>query len=229
MLEKSAASGTLPAIEQGILKNKLQQIYNTLIHLPFDHNKEAGLQDNKPASANNLKQKDEIKKATGQSKKTEAGGEYLMQLDEQNIKPDIENITKAAGDSETKLKEEVSQKQDVHPGKEILAEKYHRNQKYINELLAQGYLKQDITSLMQSKPIKDIEAAIGINEKFLFIHELFSNDEETYLKTIHILNNSSNFNEAFNYIHSTFNWNIEGEAAQKLLDLVRRRFIVEED
>jgi hypothetical protein len=111
--------------------------------------------------------------------------------------------------------------------KTIIAEKYHKNQTYINELLAQGLQKKDISSLMQSKPVRDIEAAIGVNERFIFIKELFSGDGETYIKTIRLLNSAANFNEAFNYIRQTYSWNLDGEAAQKLLEIVRRRFIVD--
>jgi len=82
---------------------------------------------------------------------------------------------------------------------------------------------------MQTKPIKDLEAAIDINDKFLFIRELFNGDKDTYDKTIRILNSSQNFNQAFNYINSTFDWDYETEAAHKLLDLVRRRYIIDSE
>ena len=65
-------------------------------------------------------------------------------------------------------------------------------------------------------------------DRFLFVRELFSGDSESFNKTIHIINNAANFNEAFNYIHNTYSWDLDAEPAQKLLDLVRRRFIIEE-
>lgn len=110
---------------------------------------------------------------------------------------------------------------------EILADKFKSEQPLINEAINR-IEKKDISSMMQAKSIKNIEAAIGINERFLFTRELFSGDAETFQKTIRILNNVANFNEAFNYINNTFNWDLESEAAQKLLDLVRRRYIINE-
>jgi hypothetical protein len=126
-------------------------------------------------------------------------------------------------------KEHNIQGHEYHKTKEILAEKYNKNQQLINEKLGQGLHKKDISGQMQFKPIKNIETAIGINEKFLFVRELFNGDADTFHKTIRIVNNAANFNEAFNYIHSTFNWNLENEASQKLLELVRRRFIIDEE
>jgi len=216
LLELSAKSENISQIEQDIVKNKLQQIYEKIMSLSVMENKEKKIPEQSHLKSQDKNIKEE------ENKKTAPEAEDIMQLDEEKVAVEKEN-------SELKQKEELASKPETKVGKEILAERYRKNQKYINELLAQGYHKQDISSLMQSKPIKDIEAAIGINEKFLFVRELFSNDEETYLKTIRNLNNSPNFNAAFNYIHSTFNWNLEGEAAQKLLELVRRRFIVEED
>jgi hypothetical protein len=223
VLEKSVKSENIPVIEIDILKSRLQQIYDEIIHLQMPQASGASTKEStvlKDEPKNNIVENHKNSKVVNND---------LMQFDEQIQEEISEHKTEKGQAPDTKHIEEIQHHQESHQGKEILAEKYRKNQKYINELLAQGYHKQDISSLMQSKPLQDIEAAIGINEKFLFIRELFSNDEETFLKTIRILNNSSNFNEAFNYIHSTFNWNIEGEAAQKLLDLVRRRFIVEED
>jgi hypothetical protein len=223
VLEQSGKNEGLSAIELDIIKNRLQQIYEKLIHLPLSELKPLTIPVNKT---------DQENEKTGlltQDDKSALKSDDLMQIEEQ-IKTENANDYKEKKDTrELKPKTGPRFKQNVVESKEILAEKYHKDQKYINEILAQSYHKQDISSQMQSKPIKDIEASIGVNEKFLFVHELFSNNEETYLKTIRSLNDSSNFNEAFNYIHTNFNWDLKGEAAQILLDLVRRRFIVEEE
>lgn len=110
--------------------------------------------------------------------------------------------------------------------KDILAEKFKRNEPLINEIMARMG-KRDISSVLQAKPVKNIEAAIGINERFVFIRELFNGDNATYIKTIRILDSAANFNEAFNYINQTFSWDYESETVHKLLDLVRRRYITE--
>ena len=54
-------------------------------------------------------------------------------------------------------------------------------------------VKQDeiITSVMQNKPVSDIGAAIGINDKFYYIRELFSGDSRAYQDTIRRLNSSA--------------------------------------
>ena len=120
------------------------------------------------------------------------------------------------------------------PGKtkqepKILADKYTGGQKYINETLTQNGNKQDITSKLQSKPIKDIKSSLGINDRFTLIKELFNGDKDSFENTMGILDDAGNFNEAFNYINTSFEWDMEDEAVQMLLDLVRRKFIMKKD
>ena len=112
---------------------------------------------------------------------------------------------------------------------EILADKYKSEKNYINEALSHKNGKQDVSSRLQSKPIKQISSSLGINDRFKLINELFNGDKDSYQKAIGILDDAQNFNEAFTYINSTFEWDMEDESVQMLLDLVRRKFIVNQD
>jgi hypothetical protein len=111
----------------------------------------------------------------------------------------------------------------------ILADKYKNEQKFINESLAGSRGKQNISSQIQSKPIRNIGSALGINDRFKLINELFNGDRDSFQDTIGILDGAANFNEAFNYINSSFDWDMEEDSVQLLLDLVRRKFIVNQN
>jgi hypothetical protein len=112
---------------------------------------------------------------------------------------------------------------------EILGDKLKGEKQFVYETLAEKVGQQNITSKLQSKPISKISSAIGINDKFKLIRDLFNEDSESYAKTIARLDSCSDFNEAFNYITTSFNWDMEEEPVQFLLDLVRRKFIVKKD
>jgi hypothetical protein len=59
-------------------------------------------------------------------------------------------------------------------GKATIGDKFQNNEKnFVNENLGKNKENKDLTSRLQSKPITDLRASIGINEKFLFIKELF--------------------------------------------------------
>ena len=109
----------------------------------------------------------------------------------------------------------------------ILADKYTTGAKFINESLAGK--KQDISSKIQSTPISNIGSALGVNDRFKLINDLFNGDKDSFQKTIDILNGAANFNEAFNYITSSFDWDMEEDSVQLLLELVRRKFIVNQN
>jgi hypothetical protein len=77
---------------------------------------------------------------------------------------------------------------------------------------------------MQSKPIKDLSKAIGVNDKFLFIRELFDGNKEHYHEAIQLLNEIPDYEEAENYLKETFDWNWEAPVTKKFIELIKRKF-----
>jgi len=130
---------------------------------------------------------------------------------------------------EDEFQEETKTDTDRKTGPETLAEKLKGNKHYIYESLAEKSQKQDISSKIKSKPISNIADAIGVNDKFRLIKDLFKGDTDSYNKTINTLNEASDFNEAFTFINTNFEWDMEDESVQFLLELVRRKFIVNKD
>lgn len=111
----------------------------------------------------------------------------------------------------------------------IVADRFKDSKKFMNETLAKNMPTKDLSSKLQSKPLGDIGKAIGINDRFLFIKELFDGDSKKFDETINVLNNAPNFNEAFNYLSENFSWNMDDPSVQKLLELARRKLIIEKD
>ncbi len=112
---------------------------------------------------------------------------------------------------------------------ETISDKLQGDRQFVYETLAEKAVQQNISSKLQSKPISSISSAIGINDKFKLIRDLFNEDTESYAKAIKKLDSCANFNEAFNYMSTSFNWDMEEESVQFILDLVRRKFIVDKD
>ena len=115
------------------------------------------------------------------------------------------------------------------PEPAILADKFKGEKKFINERLADNGKRQDLSAKLQSKPIQDIGSSLGLNDRFKLINELFNGDKDSFQQTIKKLDGANNFNEAFNYISSSYDWDMEDDSVQMLLDLVRRKFIVNKD
>jgi hypothetical protein len=108
--------------------------------------------------------------------------------------------------------------------KQILAEKFEKKG-YLHEALTNYATTNDLSKKFQSQPVKDIFSVIGLNEKFLFIRELFGSDAALYQATLTHVNSAANFNDAIKYIDSNFNWDFENPVVQKILELIHRRFL----
>ena len=88
--------------------------------------------------------------------------------------------------------------------------------------------KIELSEKLTDAPIKDLKKAIGINDRFLFINELFRGDEAMYERSIKTIQNFSIFAEAEYWIRRELKlkigW-IENDPVVKQFDqLVKRRF-----
>ena len=104
----------------------------------------------------------------------------------------------------------------------ILAEKIKPNNfQPINETLAQK--TSDLSSKLQTAPLSSIVAGIGLNDKFLYIRELFKNDNALYSNTIRHIDTADSLGDAMDFINHHFDWDKNSETTQKFIHLVHRR------
>ena len=91
-------------------------------------------------------------------------------------------------------------------------------------------LQHDDNSLaakLQQKPINELRTAIGINDKFLFVNELFGGSMEKYNRSVENLDDMKTLNGTLIYLNELkveLQWNNSNVAYQKLLNLVHRKF-----
>ena len=96
----------------------------------------------------------------------------------------------------------------------------------LNDLLGQE--DNSLASKFQHGHIDDISKAISLNDKFLYIKELFKGKGEDFGKAIQKLNMCENIDEAFQTIDMLkkyYAWDIDSSAYLSLCDLVRRKFV----
>lgn len=151
--------------------------------------------------------------------------EKVFDLESENVSSPAPLIKKEDKVEKSKPEEAHSPEQPEHVQGEILAEKFQGKQKFRNEIIAEHNTKVDMSTKLQNKPIGDLTKAIGINDKFLFIKELFDGDSARYSETISHLNSFADLNDAIIYLQDNFEWAESNEHAAKFIDLVRRKFI----
>lgn len=92
-------------------------------------------------------------------------------------------------------------------------------------------LKQEKTELVETlkeSPVKDLRKAIGINDRFLFINDLFRGDEAMYERSIKTINSFNIYPEAEYWINRELKvklgWDNSHLTVQHFDQLVKRRF-----
>jgi hypothetical protein len=85
-----------------------------------------------------------------------------------------------------------------------------------------------LANKLRSKPITNIKSAIGINDKFQYLNDLFKGSVQDYNESLDALNNFSTLGEAeahFNQLRVKFGWDMENPSASGLYELVVRRHL----
>lgn len=96
----------------------------------------------------------------------------------------------------------------------------------LNDKHKQG--KTELLEVLKETPVKDLRKAIGINDRFLFINELFRGDENMYERCIKTINSFNIYAEAEYWItrelQVKLGWNTDQPTVQLFYQLVKRRF-----
>ena len=97
----------------------------------------------------------------------------------------------------------------------------------LNDRLKQGG-KTELVEVLKETPIKDLRKAIGINDRFLFINDLFRGDEAMYERSIKTINSFNIYPEAEYWISRELKiklgWDTELPVVAQFDQLVKRRF-----
>lgn len=117
------------------------------------------------------------------------------------------------------LKQQAPLQKELH---ELLGEK----KESLNDKLKSEH--NELGQALKHESIKDLRKGIGVNDKFLFINELFRGDEAMYERSIKTINSFHILPEAEYWINRELKvkqgWNDTAETVQHFYAVVRRRF-----
>jgi hypothetical protein len=140
--------------------------------------------------------------------------------------------------SASKVKARNNNQLNIHfdPMNEIPTFSQHKIGKEVNEAVEQqesinDRLKENRTELLHSlkdAPIRDLRKGIGINDRFVFISELFRGDEPMYERSIKTINSFNIYPEAEYWMNRELKiklgWDDTRETVKHFYQLVKRRF-----
>ena len=72
--------------------------------------------------------------------------------------------------------------------------------------------------------ISDINKAVGVNDRYLLIRDLFGGSAEEYERVVAVLNNFENLEDCMIYIDEHFDWNPNSDGAKMMMELLERKY-----
>ncbi|MEX8546485.1 MAG: hypothetical protein V5804_02685 [Mucilaginibacter sp.] len=91
-----------------------------------------------------------------------------------------------------------------------------------------GITQPTAKSGFAGKPVQDLPALISLNDKLLFIKELFNGYNLAYAEAINILNRYTNFEQAEQFLKTNYagknNWKDKPATSERFYELLRKRF-----
>ncbi|MEW5844747.1 MAG: hypothetical protein AB1777_00620 [Bacteroidota bacterium] len=219
IIDKALSSGKLPSIERDILLAKLAATYEEIL---LGKEPVTVKIEGKQSTVSEKPAEPQVKSTASYTETPKTNVTETIQPqsiepikhEPKTVKVDVKPTPKPSPSSTPQNHEESSA---------ILADKFQGKRKFRNEVIAEQHQKADMQSKLQNKPISDLAKAIGINDKFLFIKELFGGDADLYNQTIKHINQLTDLNEAIIYLQENFNWDPTNEVTNLFIDLVRRK------
>jgi hypothetical protein len=168
----------------------------------------------------------------------------VLQVDEAEVAAELEEIKKNAttiqqitthgkpallfdmGEDEIPTLSQQSYSAAILPVRTEVNEAVSTNTISVNDILKAPTV--ELSDKLTDVAVKDLRKAIGINDRFLYINELFRGDEVMYERSIKTINSFSIFPEAEYWIRrelkTKLGW-VDTEATVKQFDqFVKRRF-----
>ncbi len=206
--------GVIPSIEIDLVLQKLRNIYELM--LIMQSRPVASPDNNEPAG----KQVVETVKETTVTVSVEKAPENnvvsstVTQVEEKSTAISAESgKVESIKTKKTKSEKAVQTLADQFTGRPTLLESLHET-----------YNKESRT-LTHNKPVNDLMSAIGINDRFTFIRELFNNDNKAFESAIVKLNSAPDYKNAYAYMENNYEWDMDSEPVLLLLDIVKRKYL----
>jgi hypothetical protein len=87
-------------------------------------------------------------------------------------------------------------------------------------------MSRELSDKLGELPIDDIRKGMGINERIIFLNELFDGNQSEFENAIVVLNNANNFDDAKHQLMifaTRFDWSSKEKHAKSFIRLVRRK------
>jgi hypothetical protein len=167
----------------------------------------------------------------------ESKAKTLIETEYKSEPLQTDQVKSAPAEIPSALQKDVIQDTPVMPVKEqtrgskkktaartIIADTFSGRPGSLNEQMTSLREDEGFSEIIKTKPITSLSDAIGINDKFLFIRELFNGNSESYEQAITNLDNAKDLSDARKIISDYTGEINESDASKQLFELIKRKF-----
>lgn len=236
--------GRIPQIELDIIMSNIRKLYDKFYLLNKMNSDLKGFSDTDEIEISNIEpifadpNKTKVEKTKIKTQEFEESDNSEKPVEKEETLKEINSSFETVGEQEPG-EDKINVKKPGFSEEEIIIETDKKTIKSkpvfdlfsINEeSIADKFIKgndDSIAAKITKKKTSDLKSIIGINEKFLFINELFNGNMQEYNEAVNLLNSFTNHEEASNYIVSlrqSKGWDDNSHAFKILNDFVLQIF-----
>ena len=206
-------------LELDLMKEKIRRIYEDLDDINFGKqiDKEKEVEPiTPPVPQENI---DDV-----EDQEPEETPEVVFEIEEE-VQKEAETSSQEKIEEETLVSPKAEKTLDLF--EEPTRKEETNDYKSVGEKIAEEKPVESIGETIQSKKIVTLKLAIGINEKFFFLNELFEGKMNEYNEAIELLDQKESFRDAMEnlvLLKEDKIWDEEGEAFVQLKGFLERKF-----
>ncbi len=78
---------------------------------------------------------------------------------------------------------------------------------------------------IEAEKVSDLKMAIGVNDRYLIIRDLFGGDADAFDEAVALLNGFDDLDDAMLFIHDNYRWDNGSDGAKLLIDIIVRKLM----
>ena len=113
--------------------------------------------------------------------------------------------------------------------KKIIADRFNHLSSRINEKIAGTRKENGQSDHSRARPVNDLKEAIGINDRYYFVKEVFDTNQDLYGRVLDELNSAPSIEKAREIIAKSASESASNEAIELLMEVVKRKVFPKAD
>ena len=204
---------SVPAIEIELAKSKCRSVIEIISMLKNTEIKAVLIKDDHPVKKEEYppEKVEKIEVPVMQPSQTESFEIEVQQPHQSDIQAEVINEVKMTA-------------MPRPPEFTIIADQFSNRPESFNEKLGSMKHDDDVLEIIKTKPVSNLAEAIGINDKYLFIKEIFNGDQESYTQVLSRLESAVNLEDAKSIILTFAGENKENEVFKMFINILKRKF-----